>query len=61
MNMITPTGEEPKTTVHRIACCAYLKSSSTSAMPAAKCHMPHGVGCTVKLEVATVGHLVATS
>lgn len=44
--MITPTGEEPKTTVRRIACCAYLKSSSTSAMPAATCHMAHGVGCT---------------
>lgn len=40
--MITPTGEERKTTVRRIACCAYLKSSSTSAMPAATCHMPHG-------------------
>lgn len=42
LNMITPTGEERKTTVRRIACCAYLKSSSTSAMPAANCHMPHG-------------------
>lgn len=57
--------EESKTTVRRIACCAYFKSSwaakcnvSCCHMPHATCHMAEGVGYTQRLLLAPWGRLI---